>query len=635
MRKMWKIMAILLVMALIGTQMIALAETKNTSNTSAKVEDWETIYIIMKPDGKIDKVIGIDHLVGPKGTEDPITIGKTYVKGVEALENEDDITVEGDKIIKNTNDPTYYRVDLSDSTPLPFKLAVSWYLNGKKVKSDELSGKTGTVTLRVDFTSTAKTETSTVPMMAMVSLSLPTDKNTNPHVDSGMSTLVGDSYQVSAMILSATGTETSSITWHTKNFELPDIRIVVLPYFAGISLPDIDKQLSDVADALDKLSNLPKAHKEILNNIYKNLKPEELDKMVSGLNQIASALEEISDNLSKSLESGEGMGDMSKLDQLAEGLELMSKAISGYAMVIDTLRQNHGMLINAVDQLIKGTDGLIAGQQQLCQGLSQAEAGMNRLQQPLTFLAQGTPTVPSLGTVAKSLAPVNPQLAQVLMVYQGVASQTLAGYQQLETAMEQLTAACPKLTEGINQIKGGLEKVKEGLTKEGTILDALAEGGEIQPGVKLPPMKTLAQQLHQASLGIKQLEEALNQQAEKTQQMQQKLGELANGLGQMSKALKQMAYGVKQLKTGLSQVREAIGIILYGGEIKGHKLPSIDEEINALKEMSKGLNKGADKFKEEKEKIEKFKDAAHSLNTFLGKPKDAKGHVSFIVVIKQ
>ena len=124
------------------------------SGASKDVGKEETVYLISDADGTVNKTIVSDWL---KNTDGSATLEDT--SDLQDIEN-----VKGDEsFTKNGNDLTwqadgndiFYQGTTTKQAPVSEK--ITYYLDGKEMKPEEIAGKSGKVTIRFDYTNNEKT----------------------------------------------------------------------------------------------------------------------------------------------------------------------------------------------------------------------------------------------------------------------------------------------------------------------------------------------------------------------------------------------------------------------------------------------------------------------------------------------
>lgn len=169
----------------------AVKKASTTKEALKKLSKNETVYVIADASGAAKKIIVSDWL---KGVD---TKGK--VKDVSNLKNVKNVKGDETYTVNENNayewaangDDIYYQG--TGTTELPVKLKLSYKLNGKTVSADEIAGKSGKVTIRIDYENTqkekvkinGKTEEVNVPFLMLSGMILDDDNFKNVEVSNG------------------------------------------------------------------------------------------------------------------------------------------------------------------------------------------------------------------------------------------------------------------------------------------------------------------------------------------------------------------------------------------------------------------------------------------------------------------
>ncbi len=702
--------AMLVVFSLFIGSIGGLVWAQTTASGVADIsERWQTVYVIADKKGSADKLVVVDMLKLSSGknlslsmpVNVPVSRVKNYTDGVQ-------VSYEDGKVFLSADNPTqtiYWRADVPYSQGiLPFEYAIHWYWNGEEVKDPtSLEGKTGTVKLVVSLRSNQKIDDTYVPFLGMVNVSIDTQHASDVVSDSMPPMVVGSYYQVSGIVMALDEEKSTYIQWHTTDFQYPDIKIVVMPHFMDVNLPDMAGPLQELVDGLNKLAKLPDAHEKIVKNLYSSLDAEKVKSLSDGLKTMRDAIDMMTASLSSALSEPESM-DMGKLDEMEKALRNMADALDGYEKIISALVDGQQKLMDGATRLSEGLRDLSGGIQetasgvsalygaslQLVEGSSQMKVSVEKLKggatklqaglipivggfeketEGLTFMANGTVGVPSLGEIAQSMAQENPQVSQVLMMYQKVASDTLKGHlqalsglkmwkqsfdtmvggmKQLEGGMDSLNMGIVKLSYGLKTLQAGTAslqggadalyqpslQINDGLEKEYQALLLLKNGGEVKPGVKIPSLSTLASGLRQMADGVAQMKQALKEKSDDAAAMVQNLKKLRDGLVQIGDGLDTAYQGTEKLYTGLKKMKDVLKVLAYGGTLEGKDVPAIGETSSILRDVATELQKKVDDIKKSQEEVDKYKEAASKYTEFLGDMKGVSSHVVFVIVPK-
>ena len=301
----------------------------------------ETVYVMAKADGSVDKIIVSDWIRNNKKA--------TTVKDVAALADIENVKTDASFTLDSDN-MRIWQADGSDlylqgtgTEPLPVDLSVTYSLNGKVTTPEEIEGKSGKVTIRFDYTNNAyetvkingKNERIYVPFLMMSGMILDGEKFNNVTVTNGKVVSDGDRKIVAGIAFPG--------LQHDLGLSREDIDI-----------PDYFEVTADAEDfALGTTVTIA------TNGLTKDLDPDDLD-----------SLDKLSDSLG-TLESA--------MSALVDG---SSQLYTG----LDTLLTKSG-------ELTEGVDALYDGAAQLSDGAEQVDDGAKQLSDGANTLSNGTVTI--------------------------------------------------------------------------------------------------------------------------------------------------------------------------------------------------------------------------------------------------
>lgn len=161
---------------------------------SAKKE--EVVYANLDEAGDVTGVYVVNSVQGSD-----ITDYGTYTS-VKNLTTEDKIDVDGDKITIHTDaDKVYYQGDL-DTKEIPWNIAITYKLDGKGYKAEELAGKSGSLEINISITQNKNCDESFWSGYALQgTLTLDATKCKNIVADQATIANVGSDKQLSYIIL--------------------------------------------------------------------------------------------------------------------------------------------------------------------------------------------------------------------------------------------------------------------------------------------------------------------------------------------------------------------------------------------------------------------------------------------------
>ena len=330
----------------------------------------ETVYVLARADGSVEKIIVSDWVQNTQGGDTIHDV--TRLTDIENVKGRETCTLGGDNtcVWDAKGNDIYYQGSIDQE--LPVSVAVSYTLDGQPVSPEDLTGKSGRVSIRFDHTNRqyelvdigGRQEKIYVPFAMLTGVVLDNDVFSNVSVSNGKLVNDGD-------------------------------RTIV----AGLALPGLQDSLGLDRDTLD----LPE-YVEITADAEGFALENTVTLAANGLfNDIACEANEL-----------DSMGELdNELDQLTDA---MDQLMDGSSRLYDGLCA----LLDSSKELAAGIDKLAAGAAQLKQGADGLSAGAGRLQTGAAALSQG------LDALAQQNAALNGGAAQVFQTLLNTADAQLA-----------------------------------------------------------------------------------------------------------------------------------------------------------------------------------------------------------------
>lgn len=294
-------------------------------NISAKeIDKDETVYVFADANGNTTDILVNEVLKNPEGKS--ILTDKTNLTDIVNVKGNEAYTIDGDTITwqANGNDITYQG---SCEKELPVNVKVTYTLDGKEIKPQDLAGKTGHVKIRFDYeneTTVVKSingrdEDIHVPFVAITGMVLG-DNFTNISVTNGRSVAQGESKVV-------------------VGFGMPglmdSIKASNEDFTEAVNVPDYFEIEADVVDfSLDMTATVVVDGSAM--NISGEIDLKEMDALMTELSNATTQLVT-------------GSGDLS--DGVATLLEKMGEFDTGIGKLksgIDSLSANSNTLIDGI-----------------------------------------------------------------------------------------------------------------------------------------------------------------------------------------------------------------------------------------------------------------------------------------------
>ena len=454
----------------------------------------ETVYVLADSTGKERKTIVSDHLIND-GNKDTIE---------DASDLKDIENVKGDETFKQSGNKLTWQADGNDiyyqgtsTKEAPVSQTITYSLDGKEVKPEDLAGKSGKVTIRFDYTNNEKVKAKIagkdedvyVPFAAISGMVLD-DSFSNVKVTNGK--VISDGKNNIVVGYALPGLKESldvddsdfdgdvsipdyvEVTADVENFSLDTTMTVVMNATNFIS-KDGDADLSEVDDLLDTLTDAT-------------------DQLKDGSSDLADGVDTLK----------------SKMGEFKDGVGTLKNGIKDYTDGASTLSTGIGTLKNGVDTLVGSVPTLINGIGTLKDGSASAAKGASSLKDGAGTLKKGAKDV---STGANTLSNGVKDLSTGANTLSGGAS-------DLSTGADTLSAGATSLSDGANTLSSGASSLNDGVQTLASKMKELSAGAEtVKNGVSTlktgvdaakPDLETLNSGAATVSAGMTSLIDGLN-----------------------------------------------------------------------------------------------------------------------------
>ena len=474
-------LTILLSASLVGAVAFSLSDfgfvDKDTATADeAEVFKDETVYVMAKADGTVDKIIVSDWIKNNKGA-DTITDLST-VGDIENVKTDASFMLDDNNMRVWEAKGEDLHLQGTGTQPLPVDLTVTYSLDGSVISPEQLAGKSGKVTFRFDYTNNAyetvkidgKDERVYVPFLMMSGMMLDSKKFSNVTVTNGKVISDGD------------------------RIMLAGIAFPGLQHDLGLNRDEIDipsffEVTADVKDfALGTTVTIA------ANALTKNIDPNQidsLDDLKDSLTQLETAMTALIDGSSRLYTGLNTL--LEKSGTLSSGVEELYAGAQQLSEVADQVDNGTKQLSEGASTLSDGTVTLDLGALDLSNGLSVLDSNSDALNNgsDLTFtsiLATARDSLREAGLNVPDLTPEN--YTQVLNSLLEQLSDSKVKAQAEATAESQVTAAVEAnreavtaaVTEAVNQnVRAQVESsVRAEITAQ--IMEAI--GGSVGTGAE-------------------------------------------------------------------------------------------------------------------------------------------------------
>ena len=362
----------------------AVKKASTTKEALKKLSKNETVYVIADASGAAKKIIVSDWLKGvdTKGKVKDVS----NLKGVKNVKGDETYTVNEDNAYEwaANGDDIYYQG--TGTTELPVKLKLSYKLNGKTVSADEIAGKSGKVTIRIDYENTqkekvkinGKTKEVNVPFLMLSGMILDDDKFKNVEVSNGKA--INDGTRTIVAGFALPGMQ-DSLDINKDEMEIPD--------YVEITADTTDFELS---------TTMTVAMNDIFNDVDFSKVDDKVDELKDSLDELEDAAEQLVDGSSQLYD---GIGTLlDKSGTLIEG--------------IDRLYDGAEQVNSGAKKLDSGADGLSSGAKTLDDGAAKLKNGASQLDSGAASLSSYVATLAGgLGKLSSNSATLNGGAEQV------------------------------------------------------------------------------------------------------------------------------------------------------------------------------------------------------------------------------
>lgn len=478
------------------------------SHSSESGKD-ETVYVIADAAGSPTKVIVSNQLKNKDGADslkDTTTLKDiTNVNGDGSYKENADGTITWDT---DGGADVYYQGTTDKELPVTVKL--SYQLDGKDIKPEDLAGKSGHVKIRFEYTNHAtkkvkvgdKEEEIKVPFCMTSGAVLPDDTFSNVTVTNGRIINEGKNNIVVGVAFPGL---TESLDWDNMKSKAKDEE--ARKKLDDIDIPESVEIEADVKNfALDMTLTMASSNVLSSFNLTKDIDTSE----------ISDQMGDLQDGMDKLIDGGEDLKD---------GTGKVKDGASDLNDGAGKLKDGTGDLKDGAGKLKDGTSELKDGAGELADGTQSLADGAGKLQGGAQELANGTTTLKS------------------------GSSALVSGVEKLKSGTESLNSGVGKLQSGAGTLKAGTASLVENSGKLQAGAEKLDSGadnlnkGVSSLGSNLGTIKGYSNQLAVGLSTLKQQTSAFNS---------------VDG-SKMKTGLGQMIAGLYKLQTVVNSMKSSIG----------------------------------------------------------------------------
>lgn len=284
------------------------------------------------PDAELTDVTTLTDIINKEGDE-------TYTK-----------QADGSILWENHGSDIHYEGKADTSSELPLTVTVTYFLDGKEVGADELTGATGNIKIRFDYKNNTQENGSITPFAAITGLMLSEDNVHDISVTNGASRYMDGEYLIYGFALpgmtTALDLDTMELTKEEEidlhdfmevSFEAEDFELDFTATMVSNGLleeKDYDKVIDKLDELTDKLEDSADQVKDLKSKISKLKNGGE--KLRSGADSLYQGLSQVNAALAQAAQADPSLAGLAaSVSQLTDGSKQLADGVSTYTKGVE------------------------------------------------------------------------------------------------------------------------------------------------------------------------------------------------------------------------------------------------------------------------------------------------------------
>lgn len=515
-------------------------------DTNAATESEEVIYASLDPDGVIKNAYSV-VILNAAGSK-PLSYYGSFDE-IKNLTDSSELSYENGKLSTQTASGDFYFQGNLKNPQLPWRIAVSYELDGRSVDARELSGASGKLKITIKTSANEGIGTEFFEnYMLQTSLTLDTELCKNITAEGATIASAGSSKMINFVVLPGTEGELS-LSADVKDFHMGGISIAAVPY-------DISDAMGDVSELTNGLNGLSSGVSQLTKGIAG------LSGGIAGLSTGAAALENGVQSYGSGMTQLSASSDsiVGASSQIYEALKQINGGLSG-----ESGGETGGAGIAALVQLPDGLQRLAAALDEVRDGLNRLTAGFDAAYSAMSSAVAAIPApLVSESDIAALMAanPENQALAALIENYS--AAQTVRGtWQQASQAFEGVSKSLPTISGSVETVSGALKHMAEQFEEAIKSSESLSGLAELTSGMAelLKSYGSFHEGLTSYAGGVKAL-------AGNWGSIEKGVSELSDGAGALNGGAQEITRGANTLNREVQgipgRVNELIGNVNKG-----------------------------------------------------------------------
>lgn len=452
-------------------------------SVQAAVKKDENVYVTLQEDGSVSKIYVVNAFT--TDAEETVTDYGTY-SSLKNLTTEDNISGDDGKVTLQLPEGKFYYQGGYDQAQLPWKIQISYRLDGTEISAEDLAGKSGKLEIAIKVRENKEADSDFFDnYLLQATIKLDTDKCKNITTEGATEANVGSDRQMLYNILAGQEKDIS-ITADVTDFSMDGITFQGVPMQFAIDRDTIDlskltdktTEITDAAAELDdgasQLSDASKEAKKAGDSIQKGASQlsDGVNSYTAGTNQLASGISGYVDGVSKLATGAKQLEGLENLGQVSAAVQKLSNAVDGdqtQSLSAGATQLSGGLkqLKVYVDQLVQMPGGeaykeLQATVNQLYAGSVSVKNGVDTVGDGLNQLEKSTKNFPQAAKGVKSLNDGFEKLQNNDQALLSGASQLQSSTKSLKDGADSLSSGAGQLADGLSDLSSGSSELKDG-----------------------------------------------------------------------------------------------------------------------------------------------------------------------------
>lgn len=505
-----------------------LVKADSTEQVDAEMVDGklsskdEVVYATLHATGDLEEIYVVNTLDVSKAGE---ILDYGVYSNIKNLTDLSELTQDGQSVRINAPEGKfYYQGNMKEDTELPWKISISYLLDGQKVAPADLAGQNGHLEMTINTAANnAVDKVFYENYLLQISLQLPNNYE-NIVATGGMVANAGKNKQITFTVMPGEDEELS-VEADVEDFEFQGVDIAAIPSTLPIDTSEMGNMTDDMATLSDAISDVNNGVAELedgviqLNNGVASLR--------NGSAQYQNGMNEIDGASTKIVTASHSIGD---------ALKTISTSLSSNSEEMD---------------LTKLTE-LPAGLTQLANGLTETANGLTKLQesysQAYTLLDGAIAGIPEQQVSDEEIAELyvsgaNKGVLDRLVAYYGAAQKIKVTYSMTREAFEAVGPSLTKTSGALKEMSGSLTFTANELSTSLEDMD-LSALSELQKGIA-----TLSANYGEFHTGLVGYTEGVSTLANSYNDLHSGIVDLSDGTGEL-------ATGVGKLHDGTDELYE-------------------------------------------------------------------------------